>query len=107
MSKYRISVGRRHKVHPGAIVGALANEGGLTRDDFGHIDIRGDHTLIDLPSELPAGTADALRGTRISGQLINLTRDDGPPPRRRHTGGDAGAPPRSSGKLGKRRSRAE
>jgi ATP-dependent RNA helicase DeaD len=83
MAKYRISVGRRHKVQPGAIVGALANEGGLTRGDFGHIDIHGDHTLVDLPAELPARTFEALKGTRISGQLINLTRDDGPPPRRR------------------------
>ena len=43
MSKFRISVGRRQHVRPGAIVGAIANEGGLTSKDFGHIDIRGDH----------------------------------------------------------------
>jgi ATP-dependent RNA helicase DeaD len=86
MAKYRIAVGRRHKVQPGAIVGALANEGGLSRGDFGHIDIHGDHTLVDLPAELPAGTVEALARTRVSGQLIHLTRDDGPPPRRRPSG---------------------
>ena len=86
MAKYRLAVGRRHKVQPGAIVGALANEGGLSRGDFGHIDIHGDHTLVDLPADLPAGTFEALARTRVSGQLIHLTRDDGPPARRRPTG---------------------
>src|SRR6202048_432457 len=42
---YRIAVGKRHKVSPGAIVGAIANEGGLHRSDFGHISIRPDPPL--------------------------------------------------------------
>ena len=37
LATYRIAVGKRHKVMPGAIVGAIANEGGLHRSDFGHI----------------------------------------------------------------------
>jgi ATP-dependent RNA helicase DeaD len=47
---YRIAVGKRHKVEPRQIVGAIANEGGLGRSDFGHIDIRGDHSLVELPA---------------------------------------------------------
>src|SRR4051812_12266568 len=77
LATYRIRVGKRHKVQPGAIVGAIANEGGLSREDFGHIDIRVDHSLVELPADLPRGTLDALRRTRISGQLIELTREDG------------------------------
>jgi ATP-dependent RNA helicase DeaD len=65
-------------VQPGAIVGALANEGGLTRADFGHIDIKIDHTLVELPADLSSKTFKALANTRISGQLIELTRQDGP-----------------------------
>lgn len=72
MASYRIAVGRRHKVEPRQIVGALANEGGLRREDFGHIDIRGDHSIVELPATLPEGTADRLQSTRISGQLIEL-----------------------------------
>ncbi|HEV2796279.1 MAG TPA: DEAD/DEAH box helicase, partial [Nocardioides sp.] len=37
MAAYRLEVGKRHKVEPRQIVGALANEGGLSRGDFGHI----------------------------------------------------------------------
>lgn len=75
MATYRISVGRRHRVEPRQIVGALANEGGLRRQDFGHIDIRADHSLVELPANLPPGAWDALRSTRISGKLIELSLD--------------------------------
>ncbi|SDB93676.1 ATP-dependent RNA helicase CsdA [Raineyella antarctica] len=76
---YRIAVGRRQKVSPRQIVGALANEGGLQRDDFGRIDIRPDHSLVELPATLPQEAWDALRSTRISGQLIKLELDRGRP----------------------------
>jgi len=77
MATYRIRVGRRHKISPGSIVGAIANEGGLTRADFGHIDIQADHSLVELPANLAADTFERLRRTRISGQLIGLTLDEG------------------------------
>ena len=80
---YRILVGKRHKVGPGSIVGAIANEGGLRRADFGNISIRGDHSLVELPEDLPQSVFDKLKATRISGQLIHLTLDDGPPAERR------------------------
>jgi ATP-dependent RNA helicase DeaD len=81
---YRIDVGKRHKVGPGAIVGAIANEGGLHRSDFGHITIRPDHSLVELTAKLPKQTLKALERTRISGVLINLQPDRGPgKPRRK------------------------
>ena len=83
MATYRIAVGKRHKVEPRQIVGAIANEGGLSRQDFGHIDIRADHSLVELPADLPAGAWDKLRGTRISGKLIELQPDAGGPPARK------------------------
>ena len=72
MSTYRIEVGRRQKVEPRQIVGALANEGGLRSSDFGHIDIRPDHSLVELPSDLSPDVWKRLRKTRISGKLIDL-----------------------------------
>src|ERR1700736_614308 len=75
---YRIAVGKRHKVSPGAIVGAIANEGGLHRSDFGHISIRPDHSLVELPAKLSHETVKALERTRIQGILINLQPDRPP-----------------------------
>ncbi len=79
MKNYRINVGKRHKVEPRQIVGAIANEGGLGRKDFGHIQIRPDHSIVELPAELPAKVWKALEQTRISGKLIELQEDSGPP----------------------------
>lgn len=75
---YRIDVGKRHKVMPGAIVGAIANEGGLHRSDFGHISIMQDFSLVELPPELPAEALKKLAKTRIQGVPINLQPDRGP-----------------------------
>jgi len=74
---YRISVGRRQHVDPRQIVGALANEGGLRREEFGKIQIRGDFSLVELPADLPRDVFDRLAGTRISGELIDLRVDKG------------------------------
>ena len=72
LAPYTIAVGKRHRVQPRQIVGALANEGRLSRNDFGRIDIRGDHSVVELPADLPASTWRALENTRISGKLIAL-----------------------------------
>ncbi len=78
LATYRIAVGKRHKVMPGAIVGAIANEGGLHRSDFGHISIRPEYSLVELPAKLSKETLKALAKTRIQGQLIDLQPDRGP-----------------------------
>jgi ATP-dependent RNA helicase DeaD len=77
LATYRIAVGKRHKVAPGAIVGAIANEGGLHRSDFGHITIRPEYSLVELPKKLSKHTLKALQHTRIQGQLIDLKPDRG------------------------------
>ena len=78
---YRLDVGKRQHVRPGAIVGAIANEGGLNSRDFGRITIGGDFTLVELPKNLDHSVLDRLSDTRISGQLINIQRDHGGPGR--------------------------
>jgi ATP-dependent RNA helicase DeaD len=89
---YRVSVGKRHKIGPGAIVGAIANEGGLHRSDFGHIAIGPDFSLVELPAKLAPSTLKKLEHTRISGVLIDLRRErsskarDTGKPRRKHPG---------------------
>ncbi|MFK3679249.1 DEAD/DEAH box helicase [Microbacterium sp. NPDC090218] len=75
---YRIEVGRRHRVEPRQIVGALANEGGLGRDDFGAINIRPDFSVVELPANLDPSVLEKLRDTRISGRLIEIKPDRGP-----------------------------
>jgi ATP-dependent RNA helicase DeaD len=79
---YRIALGKRQRVEPRQIVGALANEGGLRRDDFGAIKIMPDFSLVELPSTLSRDTLDRLSDTQISGRPIDLRLDTGRPSRR-------------------------
>ncbi|MBK0422507.1 DEAD/DEAH box helicase [Leucobacter sp. CSA2] len=95
LQMYRIEVGHRQNVKPGQIVGAIANEGGLSRDDFGRIQVRDDFSLVELPKNLPASTLDALSSTVIGGKPIEIREDTGPAPRGkgwedRRGGGDRG-----------------
>lgn len=83
---YRISVGRRQRVMPGSIVGAIANEGGISSAQIGGIDIRSDHSLVELPADLSPEQLRALSRTRIGGELINLELDNG-----RRPSGDRGS----------------
>ena len=103
---YRLDVGKRQHVRPGAIVGALANEGGLNSKDFGRITIGGDFTLVELPKNLDQSVLDRLEDTRISGQLINIQRDHGAPPRDRGgRGGYRGGRGRDDDRGGRGRGR--
>ena len=96
MAAYRLEVGKRHKVEPRQIVGALANEGGLSRADFGHIMIKPDFSIVELPATLPPGTLERLASTRISGKLIEISPDKGPY-RGRPGGGHGGSGHRKGG----------
>ena len=73
---------------PGSIVGAIANEGGLSSAQIGGIDIRADHTLVELPADLSSDQLRALSRTRIGGELIHLELDNGRRPA--STGGGTG-----------------
>ncbi|MEO9322566.1 DEAD/DEAH box helicase [Nocardioides sp. C4-1] len=86
MKAYKIQVGKRHKVEPRQIVGAIANEGGLSRGDFGAIKINPDFSIVELPADLSPDVWKRLENTRISGKLIELSEDRGP------RGGGARAP---------------
>ncbi|MFL4473222.1 DEAD/DEAH box helicase [Paeniglutamicibacter sp. MACA_103] len=87
---YRLAVGRRQRVMPGSIVGALANEGGLTSAQIGGIDIRADHTLVELPADLSSEQLRSLSRTRIGGELIHLELDNGRSPKSDREGGREG-----------------
>ncbi len=71
---YRIDVGHNQRVKPGAIVGAIANEAGLDSQHIGHIDIRTDHTLVELPADVPGAVVKKLQRARVAGRPMGLRR---------------------------------
>ena len=81
MESFRIEVGHSHGVLPGNIVGAIANEAGVDGQHIGHIDIREDHSFVDLPAGMPAEIFHSLKKVRIRGAELQISRVDSKPPR--------------------------
>jgi len=79
MATFRIEVGHLDGVRPGNIVGAIANEARLEARHIGRIEILDDHTLLDLPEDLPADTLAHLKTVWCAGQRLRITRDGEPP----------------------------
>lgn len=73
MESYRIEVGRMHGVKPANIVGAIANEAGLESRYIGRIDIRDDHSVLDLPAEMPHEILQHLKGLGIRTATTNAS----------------------------------
>ncbi len=70
---------------PGNIVGAIANEANIEGKRIGHIDIREDHSFVDLPT-LPEEMLGHLQKTRIRGEEIRITRVDSKPDKPKFSG---------------------
>jgi ATP-dependent RNA helicase DeaD len=78
---FRLEVGHAHGVKPGNIVGAIANEAGLEGRHIGHVDIRDDHSFVDLPEGMPKDIFRNLKKVRVVGQELRISRVDGKPAR--------------------------
>ncbi len=74
MERFRIEVGSNHDVKPGNIVGAIANEAGIEGQHIGRIDIRENHSLIDLPKGMPKDIFNNLKKVWVAGQQIKISR---------------------------------
>ena len=75
METFRIEVGHAHGVKPNNIVGAIANEAGLDSKHIGRIDIRDEHSLIDLPEGMPPELLAHLKKVWVAGQRLRISRD--------------------------------
>jgi ATP-dependent RNA helicase DeaD len=84
-SIYRIAVGHEHGVLPGNIVGCIANEANLEGRHIGHIDIREDHSYVELPT-LPDEMIDQLRTVRVRGEELRIERVDSKPEKPKFSG---------------------
>jgi ATP-dependent RNA helicase DeaD len=78
---FRLEVGHAHGVKPGNIVGAIANEAGLEGRHIGQVDIRDDHSFVDLPEGMPRDIFRSLQKVRVVGQELRISRVDGKHPR--------------------------
>ena len=77
-TRYRLSVGSEHGAQPRGIVGALTNEGGLTGQDVGKIDIFPSFSLVDISAPLDDATVSRISRARVAGKQLRIRVDEGP-----------------------------
>jgi ATP-dependent RNA helicase DeaD len=81
METFRIEVGSVHGIKPGNIVGAIANEAGIEGVHIGRVDIREDHSFVDLPEGMPKQIFKDLQKVRVTGRELRISRVNEKPPK--------------------------
>ncbi len=98
METFRIEVGSTHGIKPSNVVGAIANEAGIEGVHIGRVDIRDDHSFVDLPEGMPKQVFKLLQKVLVAGRELRISKVDEKPPK----------PPRGSSgslKLGEHKER--
>ena len=75
VAKIYIGAGRKAKIRPGDIVGAIANELQIDADAIGAIEIFDRYSLVEVPDEIADDIVTTLRGTHIKGKKVPVRRD--------------------------------
>jgi ATP-dependent RNA helicase DeaD len=96
MVRYRIEVGRNHEARPGDIVGAIANEAGISSSNIGHIKLHDEFSTVDLPKGLSGDVLSQLKKVRVRNRPLEISVDQG------GAGGNSGSKDRDFGDRGPR-----
>ena len=73
MKTYRLEVGYEHKVMPGNIVGAIANEVNIDSKNIGRIKIFDNYSLVDMPDNMPTELFESLKRVRIAAYPLDIS----------------------------------
>jgi ATP-dependent RNA helicase DeaD len=74
-AKLYVGGGRKLKIRPGDIVGAIANEMGIEGEAIGAISIWDRHSIVEVPESLADDIVAALGATTIKGKKLLVRRD--------------------------------
>jgi ATP-dependent RNA helicase DeaD len=81
METFRIEVGSSHGIKPSNVVGAIANEAGIEGVHIGRVDIREDHSFVDLPEGMPKQIFKLLQKVLVAGRELRITKVSEKPPK--------------------------
>ncbi len=73
-----IGLGRKARLRPGDLVGAILNETSLPREAIGRIEIAFSVSFVEVRSDAADAVIDALRRTSLRGRKVKVRRDRGP-----------------------------
>jgi ATP-dependent RNA helicase DeaD len=81
-----VNVGAKDNARPADLVGAIANEAGITRTQIGRVDLRETFSLVDVDAKVASEVAAKLTGIMIRGRRVQARLESDRPPRREHDG---------------------
>jgi ATP-dependent RNA helicase DeaD len=73
--RLHIGLGRKSGVRPADLVGAIANEAGISGKDIGNIELGNGFALVEVPESSADSIVEALTGSKIRGQRVQVRRD--------------------------------
>ncbi|WZL72748.1 DEAD/DEAH box helicase [Clostridiaceae bacterium 35-E11] len=72
MVRLFINVGKKHRIRPGDIVGAVSGETGMPGKLIGTIDIYDKYTFVEVPKEYAQEVLRNMKNNQIKGKTINI-----------------------------------
>lgn len=72
MVRLFINIGKKQKVKPGDILGAIAGESGISGDLVGAIDMYDKYTFAEVPTEYGKKVLAAMKNAKIKGKSIHI-----------------------------------
>ena len=97
MTRVFVNVGEMDGVRPGDLVGAITNEGGISKSEIGRVDIRERHSTVEVSTAVANTVVSKLTGVSIRGRRALVKIDEG---RDRRDSEDGGRRERGGSKGG-------
>ena len=72
MVRLFINLGKKQKIRPGDILGAIAGETGMPGKLIGSIDMYDKYTFVEVPREYAAEVIQVMKNAKIKGKSINV-----------------------------------
>jgi ATP-dependent RNA helicase DeaD len=70
-----VGAGRRAGIRPADLVGAIANESGISSRDLGQIEIADSFSLVEVPEEMADHVIKSMKRSSIRGNKVTIRRD--------------------------------
>ena len=72
MARLFVNVGKKDRVKPGDILGAIAGESGMPGKLVGAIDLYDKYTFVEVPREYGAAVLEAMKNAKIKGRSVSV-----------------------------------
>ncbi|KAB3529258.1 DEAD/DEAH box helicase [Alkaliphilus serpentinus] len=72
MVRLYFNIGKRHGINPGNLLGAIANEAGISGNSVGVIDMYDKFSFVEVPREVEKKVIKAMKKNQIKGRKISV-----------------------------------